>query len=422
MDSSQPTNEHSLDVPKDFPSSDFLWMTLAAWAFSFLLPAVVSHEFMENVKPMPGWKAAFNALVLFGSPVAIVEPHALSGLANLFMLFGPVEIKRVKRGTGKTYAVLFLITTILAVSLPYIPPSMDIADIRSFEAGYLVWTLSLIGACSWFVWSVWKKSFAVFIGSALAVTMLFGMFVWFPARAAVHQKERASQDQAAQQRSQDSFQTERDDAASQIAAHGLTAFTQPLTGIQEQVLIKTIETARDISSADLLAASKHYTQHANINVMEAVAGNPKCPAESLDLLYEYAVSQPNPTRRYFGLYAQISKNPNVSPRLLVKMVHSGIPEARSSAAENLSLPRAERMAYLKQGCSFDYPDVYVVARDRDTPVDILECISTKLGAAQGLADNPNTPTSVLEAMSQSNVANIAQEGKRGLATRRGQFR
>ncbi len=40
-----------------------------------------------------------------------------------------------------------------------------------------------------------------------------------------------------------------------------------------------------------------------------------------------------------------------------------------------------------------------VAENADTPLEVLECLSTKPGAAVGLAANPHTPTNVLEQMS-----------------------
>ena len=79
------------------------------------------------------------------------------------------------------------------------------------------------------------------------------------------------------------------------------------------------------------------------------------------------------------------------------------------------------MDYLEKGCTLtdDY-EMVAVAEDADRPVEVLECLSAKPGAAVGLSANPHTLTSVLEQMSQSPDWRIASDGKIGLTQRKRQ--
>jgi hypothetical protein len=85
------------------------------------------------------------------------------------------------------------------------------------------------------------------------------------------------------------------------------------------------------------------------------------------------------------------------------------------------LPPKQKTDYLEKGCTLtDDTEMLAVARDTDTPVEVLECLATKPEAAVGLAANPHTPTNVLEQMSQSPDWRIANEGKTGFAQRKQQ--
>jgi hypothetical protein len=105
----------------------------------------------------------------------------------------------------------------------------------------------------------------------------------------------------------------------------------------------------------------------------------------------------------------------------MKMLRSGSPAQRAAALRSEKLPLKQKMDYLEKGCTLtDDFEMAAVARDADTPVEVLECLSSKPGAAVGLSINPHTPTSVLEQMSQSPDWRIANDGKIGLTQRKRQ--
>ena len=406
-----------------------LGVALLLWAVSFVMTAVTEERPIGGSIPTPGWEAALVAFLMLGSkvlpssstdPNPAFDPVALSVTANFFMLFVPYAFLRVKEGRGQLYTTLFLVCLILPVSLPYIPPSKDLYDIQSFDSGYLVWVLSLIAAASWFSWAVWKKLWGLVPSGLLAAGVLCGMFWWFPAQRA-EPRPNGAEDRRRLEQGQKMIAAHRVKANETIAAHGLSGLAEPLDAIQVDVLVKHITSDVGVTPEDLRTASEHYT---NLFVMQAIAGNPKCPVEALDFLFkhgQYSASAEEPWR-LIPLYLNIIQNPNVTPDLLVQIVRSPFPQVRSAAAKNPKLPHAEKLAYLARGCSFENKsensyDIDTIARDPETPAAVLKCISTRPGG-EGVADNPSTPVAVLEAMSHSANPNLAREGKRALEWRR----
>ena len=403
------------------PPPFILWISLLLWALSFFMLATTEKKDVGGDIQTPGWEAALVTLFMLGSPLLgasspspAYDPHTLSVSANFFMLLVPYAFLRVKEGRGQLYTKLFLVCLVLPVSLPYIPPSMDIFEIRSFNSGYLLWALSLITAAGWFSWAIWKNIWGLVPSWILAAGVLCGMFLWFPAQ---NSPPSAREWRHRLEQRQKMIEAQREQANETIATHGLSSLAEPLTAIQVEALVKHINGDVSITPADLRTASKHYT---NLSVIQAIAGNPRCPGEALDLLFEqskYAVSLQEQWR-LTPLYLNITQNPNVTPDLLVQMVRSPFPQVRGTAAKNLKLPHAEKLAYLARGCSFENQsdnsyDIDTIARDPETPVAVLECISTRPDG-EGVADNPSTPVAVLKAMSRSPNPNLSRAGNRAL--------
>jgi hypothetical protein len=159
--------------------------------------------------------------------------------------------------------------------------------------------------------------------------------------------------------------------------------------------------------------------------MMALAQNLDSPAKALELLYRHTSEKEEASRSEalaaHQLYLTVAANPNASPDLLLKMLRSGNSGQRAAALRSGNLPSKQKMDYLEKGCTLtDDDEMAAVARDPDTPVKVLECLSSKPGAAVGLSINPHTPTSVLEQMSQSPDWRIAHDGNIGLTQRKRQ--
>src|SRR5579864_1608248 len=94
-----------------------LWVCLIAWAVSFFLPSTGS----ENGTVVFGWQATWTALLLFFIPVKGMWfgffPHVLSVFANLFMLWAPFQVKRLKETSGRKFALAFTFASALPVTL-----------------------------------------------------------------------------------------------------------------------------------------------------------------------------------------------------------------------------------------------------------------------------------------------------------------
>jgi len=153
------------------------------WGISFLLPAARYQDWGQE-KTMFGWEAAYTALILFFVPAKGMwfgfDPHVWSVFANFFMLWAPFRIKRLKQTKGRGFAIAFTIAAFVPVGLVFIPESLDLATIRAFEAGFVLWALAIIGASAWFSWSVWGKRMALLPNIFLAAGLFCGLFIWSP--------------------------------------------------------------------------------------------------------------------------------------------------------------------------------------------------------------------------------------------------
>jgi len=412
--------------PENKSSANLFWICLVLWAISFLLPAARYQDWGQE-KTMFGWEAAYTALILFFVPVKGAwfgfDPHVWSVFANFFMLWAAFRIKRLKTTNGRNFAIAFAIAAFVPVGLLFIPESLDLATIHSFEAGFVLWALSIVAASALFSWTVWGNGMALLPNFILAAILFFGLFIWSPFLQGRHHRAEQEREQAAKQAE---VQQQRDaqNAAIRdaIRERGLMAFTEPMTDTEEQDLELYILSASQFTPAELTEASEHYK---NPKIMIALAQKPDCPVEALEILYQHTIkkeeagSSEKVTAQQ--IYFTVAKNPNASPELLMKMLRGGNPAQRAAALRSEKLPLKQKMDYLEKGCTLtdDY-EMAAVARDADTSVEVLECLSSKPGAAVGLSINPHTPTSVLEQMSQSPDWRIANEGKIGFAQRKRQ--
>jgi hypothetical protein len=396
------------------------------WAISFLLPAARYQDWGQE-KTMFGWEAAYTALILFFVPVKGMwfgfDPHVWSVFSNFFMLWAPFRIKRLKKTKGRIFAVAFMIAAFVPVGLLFIPESLDLATIRAFEVGFVLWALAIIGASAWFSWSVWGKRMALLPNIVLAAGLFCGLFLWSPLLQGRQHRAEQEREQAVKQAD---LQQQRDaqNAAvlNAIAQHGLMAFTEPMSDTEEWNLEYYIRSAHKFTPAELTEAGEYYQ---NPKIMMALAQNLDSPAKALEILYRHTSEKEKASRSEAltaqQLYLTIAANPNASPDLLLKMLRSGNPGQRAAALRSGNLPSKQKMDYLEKSCTLtDEPEMLAVAEDVDTPLEVLECLSTKPGAAVGLAANPHTPTNVLEQMSQSPDWRIANEGKIGFAQRKRQ--
>ena len=437
----QPSDGGVTPLPKseNGSSASLFWICLAAWAISFLLPAARYQDWGPE-KTMFGWEAACTALIFFFVPVKGAwfgfDPHVWSVFVNLFMLCAPFRIKRLNQTKGRGFAIAFMIAAFVPVGLVFIPESLDLATIRAFEAGFVLWALSILGASAWFSWTVWGNGIALLPNVVLATTLFCGLFIWSPTLEGRQRRAEQEREEAAKQAPMRQEEAARNAAAlDAIAQHGLMAFTEPMSDTEEWYLEYHIRGAHKFTPAELTEASEYYQ---NPKIMMALAENLNSPAKALEILYRHTSEKQEASRfeavtaqqLYASgsealaarqLYLTIAANPNASPDLLLKMLRSGNPGQRTAALRGANLPSKQKMEYLEKGCTVtDEPEMIAVAEDADTPVEVLECLSTKPGAAIGLAANPHTPTNVLEQMSQSPDWRIANEGKIGFAQRKRQ--
>lgn len=436
---------------KNTSSPNLLWICLVVWVISFFLPAAETAGWTGRQTEF-GWQVALEALAFFFVPIKGAwfgfDPHVWSVFANFFMLWAPFQIKRLKKTNGRTFAIAFAIAAAVPVGLLFIPESMDLASVRAFEVGFALWALSILGASAWFSWTVWSKGMALLPNIVLAATLFCGIFIWSPFLQG--QRHRAEQlgEQDAKLAVLRQQQEERDAAAlNAISQNGLTAFMEPMSETEERMLESYIS-AHKFTPAELTEAADHYQ---NPTIMKALAQNPDCPAGALEILQRHATEKEK--EGYSGeltaeeLYSRIAENPNVSPdllremlrsgnhwhntyfiiakssnassHLLLEMLRSGNPGQRAAALRSGKLPSKQKLDYLEKGCALtDDSEMIAVAEEADTPVEILECLSVKPGAAIGLAANPHTPTNVLEQMSQSPDWRIANEAKIALKWRK----
>jgi hypothetical protein len=155
----------------------WLWIFFSVWVISFFLPAV---SIMEQ-RPGRGWEVAWAALVLSFVPVKgmwlIFFPHVWLVWVNLFMLLAPFEIKRLGRGQGRFFAVLFLIATAIPIGIAYspYPPDHSRDLVQRFLAGFYLWEFSLIATAGLFVRHLWQSRMAT-----LPAVCLMGLLLALP--------------------------------------------------------------------------------------------------------------------------------------------------------------------------------------------------------------------------------------------------
>ena len=437
----QPSDEGATPLLKSESgsSANLFWICLVPWAISFLLPAARYQDWGQE-KTMFGWEAACTALIFFFVPVKGAwfgfDPHVWSVFVNFFMLWAPFRIKWLRKTKGRIFAVAFTIAAFVPVGLLFIPESLDLATIHAFEVGFALWALAIIGASAWFSWSVWGKTMALLPNIVLAVGLFYGLLIWSPVLQGRQHRAELEREQAVKQAG---LQQQRDAqnavVLNAIAQHGLMAFTEPMNDTEEWYLEYHIRGAPKLTPAELAEAAEYYQ---NPKIMMALAQNLNSPAKALEILYRHTSekekasgSEAVTAQQLYAsrsealtaqqLYLTIAANPNASPELLLKMLRSGSPAQRAAALRGEKLPLKQKMDYLEKGCTLtDDDEMAAVARDPDTPVEVLECLSSKPGAAVGLSINPHTPTSVLEQMSQSPDWRIAHDGKIGLAQRKRQ--
>jgi hypothetical protein len=412
--------------PENKSSANLFWICLVLWAISFLLPAARYQDWGQE-KTMFGWEAAYTALILFFVPVKGAwfgfDPHVWSVFANFFMLWAPFRIKWLKKTKGRIFAVAFTIAAFVPVGLLFIPESLDLATIRAFEVGFVLWALAIIGASAWFSWSVWGKRMALLPNIVLAAGLFCGLFIWSPLlQGRQHRAEQEREQAVKQADSQQQRDAQNAAVLNAIAQHGLMAFTEPMSDTEEWNLEYYIRSAHKFTPAELTEAAEYYQ---NPKIMMALAQNLNSPAKALEILHRHTSEKEEASRSEAlaaeQLYLTIAANPNASPDLLLKMLRSGNSGQRAAALRSGNLPLKQKMDYLEKGCTLtDDDEMAAVARDPDTPVEVLECLSSKPGAAVGLSINPHTPASVLEQMSQSPDWRIAHDGKIGLAQRKRQ--
>ena len=152
----------------------WLWIFLGAWVISFFLPAVA----LKDVRPAQGWEIAWDALVLSFVPVKgmwlIFFPHIWAVWVNLFMLLAPFEIRRVGRGQGRVFAVLFLLATTIPIAIAYSPYPQDHSRdlVGRFLAGFYLWEFSSIATAGLFVRNLWRNRLATLPAGCLMGLLL----------------------------------------------------------------------------------------------------------------------------------------------------------------------------------------------------------------------------------------------------------
>src|ERR1700733_9629423 len=146
----------------------WLWIFVAIWIVSFLVPAVS----IMGGRPGRGWQIAWDAFVLFFVPVKGMWLIFIPGIwlvwMNLFMLIAPSELKQLERGEGRIYAVLFSIGTAITIGIAYSP----LSGATGLEAGFYFWTGSLIATAGLFVRNLWPNQYARLPAACLMAALL----------------------------------------------------------------------------------------------------------------------------------------------------------------------------------------------------------------------------------------------------------
>jgi hypothetical protein len=162
---------------KTFSGSVHVWLRifLGVWVISFFLPAVNLAVDMGR-RPARGWEIAWVALVLSFVPVKGMWLIAIPGVwlvwMNLFMLIAPFEIRRIKRGQGRVFAVLFSLGTVLTMVIVYVP---DLSSATGLRVGFYLWAFSLIATAGMLLRTLWRSRLGT-----LPAACLVGLLVSLP--------------------------------------------------------------------------------------------------------------------------------------------------------------------------------------------------------------------------------------------------
>lgn len=197
------------------------------------------------------------------------------------------------------------------MGLLFIPASMDLAMVRSFDIGFVLWAASLIMASAWFSSAVWKRSLATLPQILLGATLFCGLFVCSTFLNGKEERAKLEHQQALQHaQRQEQRHAEETAALNAIALHGLVAFSELLHDTEEMELEFRINSTQPIAPEQLIAASHHYQ---NPKIMMALATNRNNPEPALEILYQHTVSQEKQAPPHNGaaeqMYEAIARNP-----------------------------------------------------------------------------------------------------------------
>lgn len=152
---------------------------MGAWVISFFLPAArIDIGKSGGGSPSPGWEIAYHALVLFFVPVKGawlgVLPSLWTVFLNVFMLLVPWQMKRMEKGEGRVFAMLFSIATAFPVVLAYFPPSLGVAGLAfPLLVGFYVWEFAMLVAAVQFMRTLWGDNWGYTPATVLTVLLLF---------------------------------------------------------------------------------------------------------------------------------------------------------------------------------------------------------------------------------------------------------
>ena len=168
----------SIPIVPSIPTSVrvWLWICLTAWAISFFLPAA-KVNLGGGGRPALGWEIAYDALILLVVPVkgayVGIFPALWTVFVNPFMLLVPWQIKRMERGEGRGFAMLFSIATAFPVVLAYLPPSLGLFGLAMpLLVGFYVWECSMIVAATLVMRTVWGESWGYIPAMVLSTLLL----------------------------------------------------------------------------------------------------------------------------------------------------------------------------------------------------------------------------------------------------------
>jgi hypothetical protein len=177
-DNSPAESSSSIPIVSSIPTSVrvWLWICQTAWAISFFLPAA-KVNLGGGGRPALGWEIAYDALILLVVPVKGayigIFPALWTVFINPFMLLVPWQIKRMERGEGRGFAMLFSIATAFPVVLAYLPPSFGLFGLAMpLLAGFYVWEFSMIGAATLVMRTLWGESWGYIPAMVLSTLLL----------------------------------------------------------------------------------------------------------------------------------------------------------------------------------------------------------------------------------------------------------